>query len=160
MSSLEIRPISDGDRPTIAALIKKLWGSHLVVTRGRVHDAGSSAGFLAMEGSKTVGLLTLRTDGDECEILTVDAFAQGKGIGRALLDEAFRYAKTQGRKRVWLITTNNNLAAIAFYQKCGMRMVAIYPDAVTEARKLKPQIPLVADNGIAIRDEVEFEVEL
>lgn len=37
-------------------------------------------------------------------------------------------------------------------------MVAIYPDAVTEAPTLKPQIPLVAENGIPIRDEVEFEV--
>jgi ribosomal protein S18 acetylase RimI-like enzyme len=115
---------------------------------------------LAVDGQQTVGLLTLRFEGDECEILTVDAFVQGRGIGRALLEESFQSARAKGCRRAWLITTNDNLAAIAFYQKCGMQLVAIYPDAVTEARKLKPQIPLVAENGIPIRDEVEFEVQL
>ncbi len=160
MPSFFIRPIEDSDRSQIAKLVEELWGSHLVVTRGQVHDAASSLGFLAVDGQQTVGLLTLRFEGDECEILTVDAFVQGRGIGRALLEESFQSARAQGCRRAWLITTNDNLAAIAFYQKCGMQLVAIYPDAVTEARTLKPQIPLVAENGIPIRDEVEFEVQL
>ena len=37
----------------------------------------------------------------------------------------------------------------------------LWVDAVTEARqKLKPEIPLVGNHGIAIRDELEFELIL
>lgn len=114
MSSFFIRSIEDTDRSQIAKLVEDLWGSHLVVTRGRGHDAASAPGFLAVDGQETVGLLTLRFEGDECEILTVDAFAQGRGIGRALLEASFQSARAQGCRRAWLITTNDNLAAIAF----------------------------------------------
>jgi GNAT superfamily N-acetyltransferase len=160
MSSFAIRSIGQEDRLRVAALVEELWGSRLVVTRVRVHDASAVPGFLAFDGNDIVGLLTLRVEGGECEILTLDALVPGKGIGRALLEAGFQYARGLGCSRVWLITTNNNLNAIAFYQKCGMRMVAIHLDAVTQARALKPQIPLVDDNGLPIRDEVEFEVQV
>jgi ribosomal protein S18 acetylase RimI-like enzyme len=93
-------------------------------------------------------------------VITVDALVERKGIGAALLAAAQREARNHGCARMWLITTNDNLGAFAFYQKQGMRMSAVYPDAVTAARKLKPQIPLIAENGILIRDEVEFETQL
>ena len=157
MTGFALRSIESSDEPLIAGLLEKLWGARNVVTRGVMYDAAKLPGFLAFDGDTVVGLLTLRYDGKECEVVTVDAFVQGKGIGRALLGEARKAASAQGCTRLWLITTNNNLGAIAFYQKQGMRMSAVYPDAVTEARKLKPQIPLIADNGIPIRDEVEFE---
>ena len=36
-------------------------------------------------------------------------------------------------------------------------MVAVYPDAVENSRQLKPEIPLVGNDGIPIRDEIELE---
>lgn len=59
--------------------------------------------------------------------------------------------------RIWLITTNDNLNALGFYQKRGFRIKAVYPGAVDEARRIKPEIPLAASNGIPIRDEIELE---
>jgi ribosomal protein S18 acetylase RimI-like enzyme len=155
-----IRAITASDEPSMAELLEKLWGSRNVVTRGVIYDAGKLPGFLAVEGDIVVGLLTLRYNGRECEVITVDALVERKGIGAALLAAAQREARNHGCARMWLITTNDNLGAFAFYQKQGMRMSAVYPDAVTAARKLKPQIPLIAENGILIRDEVEFETQL
>lgn len=160
MTSFSIRSITPTDEPLIEGLLEKLWGSRNVVTRGVMYDAAKLPGFLACEGDAVVGLLTLRYDARECEVITVDAFVKGKGIGAALLAAAQKEARARGCMRLWLITTNDNLGAITFYQKQGMQMSAVYPDAVTEARKLKPQIPLVAENGIPIRDEVEFELDL
>ena len=33
-------------------------------------------------------------------------------------------------------------------------------NAIENSRKLKPAIPLYADNGLPIRDEIEFEMKL
>jgi len=66
-----------------------------------------------------------------------------------------------GCRRVWLVTTNDNVDALAFYQRRGFRLAALHRAAVTEAREtLKPEIPEVARNGIPIRDELELELEL
>ena len=41
-----------------------------------------------------------------------------------------------------------------------MRLVAVHPGAVDDARRLKPSIPLIGEHGIPIRDELQFELEL
>ena len=63
----------------------------------------------------------------------------------------------QGGGRLWLVTTNDNLDALRFYQRRGLRITAVAAGAVDEARKIKPGIPLLGDHGIAIRDEITLE---
>jgi ribosomal protein S18 acetylase RimI-like enzyme len=46
-----------------------------------------------------------------------------------------------------LITTNDNLQALKFYQKRGFRLMEIYRNAVEEARKIKPEIRKVGYYG-------------
>jgi ribosomal protein S18 acetylase RimI-like enzyme len=65
-----------------------------------------------------------------------------------------------GCVRLWLITTNDNLHALGFYQKSGFRLVALHPDAVAESRRLKPSIPEVGLDTIPLRDEIELTVNL
>ena len=105
-------------------------------------------------------MLTYRIEGRDCEIVTIDSTAHGEGIGTALIDAVNKRAKAKGCTRLWLITTNDNLNALGFYQKRGFQIIAIHPNAVDEARKLKPQISLKAANGIPIRDELELELQL
>jgi GNAT superfamily N-acetyltransferase len=157
---LTIRAVEKKDEALVSGLLDGLWGSRSVVSRGKFFDAAKLPGFIACEGDEVVGLLTFRIHDGECEVVTLDALAPGKGIGSQLLKEAFGEARSRGCHKFCLITTNDNLDALAFYQKRGLRMIAIHQDAVSFARKLKPQIPLVAPNGIPIRDEIEFEIEL
>jgi hypothetical protein len=64
-------------------------------------------------------------------------------------------------RRAWLVTTNDNLAALALYQKAGWRLSGLRAGAVDEARRmLKPSIPEVGEHGIPIRDELELEKHL
>jgi len=58
------------------------------------------------------------------------------------------------------MTTNDNTAALRFYQKWGFLLVAVHRNAVEQARKLKPEIPLTGIDGIPLRDEIELEVLL
>ncbi len=79
------------------------------------------------------------------------------GVGTALTDAVFGAATEAQCTRVWLVTTNDNTAALAFWQRRGFQIVAVYPDAMTEGRRIKPEIPSVGLNGIAIRDEIELD---
>jgi hypothetical protein len=61
---------------------------------------------------------------------------------------------------VWLVTTNDNTAAIRFYQRRGWDLVALHRDALDRSRELKPAIPRTGDDGIALRHELELERRL
>ncbi|MEA4882743.1 MAG: hypothetical protein VB144_03595 [Clostridia bacterium] len=50
--------------------------------------------------------------------------------------------------------------ALRFYHKAGFRLVAVHRDAVTLARRIKPEIPLIGEDEIPICDEVELEMIL
>ncbi len=52
------------------------------------------------------------------------------------------------------------LDALRFYQKWGLRLVALHPNALEQSRRLKPEIPLVGRDGIPLRDELELEMTL
>jgi RimJ/RimL family protein N-acetyltransferase len=69
-------------------------------------------------------------------------------------------AHQAGCRRLWLITTNDNTAALRFYQRRGFTLAAIHCDAVSRSRQIKPEIPLIGNDGIPIRDEIELEMWL
>ena len=85
---------------------------------------------------------------------------EGQGIGSALIETVIKEAKARQCHRMFLITTNDNLHALGFYQKRGFSLVAIYRHAIDETRKIKPTISWIGENGIPLRDEIEFELLL
>jgi len=59
------------------------------------------------------------------------------------------------------VTTNDNLAALALYQKAGWRLSALRPGAVDATRRMqKPGIPEIGEHGIPLRDELELSLDL
>jgi ribosomal protein S18 acetylase RimI-like enzyme len=82
------------------------------------------------------------------------------GIGTALIDAVRDVAERAGCTRLWLVTTNDNLDALRFYQRRGFVLAALHRDAIEAARTLKPGIPAVGEYGIPIRDEIEMEMAL
>jgi GNAT superfamily N-acetyltransferase len=154
------RPLEAGDREWADAKLRELWGE-VVVSRGRVHDATVLPGFVADDDAgEPAGLLTYRIDGGGCEVVTINAFANGGGAGTALVEAVVPVARAAGCGRVWLITTNDNLRALRFYQRRGFRLVALHRDALDRSRQLKPSIPEVGLDGIPLRDELELELRL
>jgi len=135
------------------------WGADFIVSRGRKIYAAELPAFIAVgDSDEKLGLLTHEIIGDQCEVVTLDAFTQFSGVGTALMQHAIDAARSAGCRRIWLITTNDNLDAIRFYQKRGFTIAAVHVNAIAHSRTLKPSIPLVGNYGIPIRDEVELEM--
>ena len=69
--------------------------------------------------------------------------------------------RAEGVRRAWLVTTNDNLAALGLYQKAGWRLATLRRGAIDDARRrLKPGIPEIGQHGIPLRDELELELDL
>jgi GNAT superfamily N-acetyltransferase len=107
-----------------------------------------------------VGLVTYNIEGESCEVVTIDSIRPSSGVGTALIEAVRDIAIKSRCERLWLITTNDNLNALRFYQKWGFVLVAVHRNALDVSRKLKPEIPLIGDDGIPLRDEIELEMML
>jgi ribosomal protein S18 acetylase RimI-like enzyme len=152
-----VRELRKADRSWAAALVAAHFGSTEVVSRGVLHDARLLPGLVAEEQGERIGLLQYRRAADQLEIVVLIACRPRQGGGRRLLEATKEVARVQACRRLWLITTNDNRPARAFYRAVGWRECAIHRGAVTEARRLKPSIRLTGPSGEPIEDEIEFE---
>jgi DNA-3-methyladenine glycosylase I len=171
MSEFDIRPLTPEDRNWVAKFLDDSWGSTKIVTRAKSYYGHLLPGFVAIQsgrrakkddlrdadGKRILGLLTYRVEEDECEVMTLNSIVEDSGAGTALLDALKEAARAENYRRLWLITTNDNLNALRFYQQRGFALVAVYRDAIAETRKQKPQIPVLGQDRIPVRDEIELE---
>jgi GNAT superfamily N-acetyltransferase len=154
-----IRSINDTDRQRLREQLTADWGSTRVATRGRLVDAAALPGFLVEEGGEWLGYAAYELRDTELEVTVIESLAPGRGAGGALLAECVRAAQAAGATRVLLVTTNDNMAALRFYQRRGFVLVALRPGAVDDARStLKPAIPERGNDDIPIHDEIELEL--
>jgi ribosomal protein S18 acetylase RimI-like enzyme len=154
---ITVRPVQDEDRPWITTTLESMWGSVFVARRGELVDASSFEGFIAERLGQRLGLVIVVPRDTEYEVLSLSTTKRGRGVGRALLERCFADAGARGCRRIWLTTTNDNLAAFAFYQHLGMDLCALHRNAIEDARRLKPSIPTHGTDGIPIKHELEFE---
>ena len=157
---LQVRPLTTEDSSWVQQDIIKHWGDTIIVVHSKVYHPHMLPGFVAILQGKRVGLLTYFLENEACEIVTLDSTKPGIGVGTLLIQAVTQVAREAGCKRLWLITTNDNLHALRFYQKRGFTLVAIHRHAVDAARQLKPRIPLIGNDQIPIHDEIELEMLL
>lgn len=157
---MELYRIDQKNRKSVDDFIMKHWFTLDMVVHGEKINLGNADGFYASEDNRIVGLITYRIANNEMEIMSLDSLNEKKGIGTSLLDKAIQTAKDVGCLRIMLITTNDNLSALQFYQKRGFDVIRLHHNAVEESRKIKPQIPLTGSNGIPIKHEIELEMKI
>ena len=136
-------------------------GCAVVARRGELVDATARPAVVAFDGEDVAGVLVYDVAGPECEILVLRAERQWTGLGTAMVGMVAGLAIAAGCRRYWVLTTNDNVDALRFYQRRGFRLSALRCGAVDDARKLlKPEIPVTGDHGIALRDEIELARDL
>lgn len=156
---IEIKGATEADREWIRRRLVESWGSQVIVLRGELVDP---SGLPALIAGDREGLLHYRALSDDaCEIVTLEAFRTGRGIGTVLVESLAALAKNNGQARLIVVTTNDNLDALRFYQARGFRLHALRPGAVDEARRtIKPEIAPTGNYGLPIRDEIELVRDL
>ena len=157
---MKVDKIRQEDRGKVDAFIVRQWFSMQMVVHGESIDLGNAEGWYVTEDDEIVGVITYRILDAEMEILSLDSVRENKGVGTVLLNETIDKAKDCRCKRIKVITTNDNLNALRFYQKHGFELVKIHRNAVDVARKTKPSIPLIGNDGIPLKHEIELEYSL
>jgi ribosomal protein S18 acetylase RimI-like enzyme len=151
-----VRPVRDGDRPTVEWLTMQLWGAAEVVVHDGVFYPATLPGFIAERSGRIAGLVTYEVRPGILEIVTINALDLYQGIGTLLIDAVRAEAKRQGCTQITLTTTNDNIGALRFYQRRGFRLSTLRPGAVDRSRQKKPEIPRTGDFGIPLRDEIDL----
>lgn len=157
---MELIPINGENRQQVNDLIRSLWYSTDIIVRGEVVDTSVLEGFTAMEQEEITGFITYRIQDGECEIMSLASIKENQGTGTSLINLVKEIAKQQNCTKLKLITTNDNMNALKFYQKRGFDMIRVYPNAMDLSRSIKPAIPLIGEYGIPLKHEIEFEMIL
>lgn len=169
IDNIKIEPIGDAHRAFVRAEIIRHWCSPLIYSINRPIQADKLPGFVATLAGPTpdgqsspsiIGHITLDFRGDECEVVTLSAIIEGRGIATALMRAAVDEAVRRGSRRMLLTTSNDNLRALAFYQKRGWRLVAVHRGMIDRYREREKEIPVIGLNGIPLHDEIELELAL
>jgi len=160
--NFEIREIQKKDKLKISTLLEKYWGSVNIIVKGNIYDASMLSGFIAYEkeNNEILGFLTYIIENDKILLITLNSLKKGLGCGSALINKIEEYALFNNLKKIFLVVTNDNMSAIKFYQRIGFKLYALHKNSIVEARKLKPEIPILGLNSIPIRDEIELEFTL
>ena len=158
--TVTVRPATPDDAEYVRSVLIASWDSTKVVAHGELIDAAECPSLIAEADGIAAGVLTYRIDERGLEVVSIDSQLSNAGVGTALLAAAAEIGRKAGAARLWLITTNDNIAALRFYQRRGLDLVALRRNAMAAARRLKPQIPERGAHGIPIRHELELELPL
>ncbi|QPQ31082.1 GNAT family N-acetyltransferase [Lysinibacillus sp. JNUCC 51] len=154
---MTVIPIQQLPQDDVLQFFKEHWGSTEMVISSGIYDCSKLDGFAYVDEQNSIlGLITYIIRAEECEIISLDSIVEGKGIGSLIVQAVEHHAFEQGCSMITLITTNDNLHALKFYQKRGYYLVEIIKNAVEQARAYKPEIPLIGNDGIPIRDEIRL----
>ena len=157
----EVRPVDGAaDRAWLDGYLDEVWGGPLQARRGELFDARELPALVAERAGERVGVLCYRDCGEgSWELALIGAAPGHTGVGSALV--AALVERVGPGARIWVVTTNDNVDALRFYQRRGFRLRAVRPGAVDDNRRtLKPQIPATGRYGIPLRDELELELLL
>lgn len=157
---MKVRPREAADRAAAQAFLTRHHSARAARLGQLLHPLEYPALLAEADDGQLLGMLTYvpERDWEQCEILTLHASQQWRGAGTALIEAVERLAARHGCARLWVITTNDNVDALRFYQRRGFYLVAVHCGAVDDSRsRLKPEIPVAGAYEIPMRDEIELE---
>ena len=155
-----VAPCRGEDLPALRAFLQE-HDALRVARRGELVDTSQHPALLAWWDHDVVGVAGYLLDGHDCELLTLHSRSRFAGTGSALLSAVRAVAVRAGCTRLTVVTTNDNVDALRFYQRRGFRLERLRPGAVAASREtLKPEIPTRGAYGIPLRDELELVMDL
>ncbi len=151
----EIRQALCEDVESLSALVTSFWGDLVQLMFDHQFTVTEHPAFIAESDNKIVGFVFYTAFQDNAVlIVALGVLPQyhGCGIGHALIAQVEQFAKEQRRNRLQVVTTNDNLLALGFYQRAGFQLFEVIPNIIAE--KLRGVQLGVAQ--IPIRDELRL----
>ena len=156
-NTIRLRASTPQDTQWLEEMMNRDWGGLPLIIRGKKYYPPSLEGIIAENENGIAGFLFYEVRDQDCEIIVFEIFDKFKGTGTRILDKLKEIAINKKCRRLYLMTTNDNLDALRFYQKRGFHICGIHLDSVKFSRKLKPTIEMTGDHGIPVRDEIDLE---
>ena len=153
----KIEIINEKNRAIVNQFFIDNWFSTDMSIRGKIIDGTKLDGYVILENNIIIGLITYIFMDNTCEIVSLDSKKENIGIGSELLKKVEEKALGENYHTIRLITTNDNLRALQFYQKRGFCLSKLFPKAMDIVRKQKTTVPKIGENGIPLNDELELE---
>lgn len=155
-----IRAATAADTARIEELSLHFWDETEVDCFDRQYDLLACPALLACDGEEVVGLASYAVEPDRDAVvlvmLSVLPDHQGRGGGWALLDAVRDEATKRALGWILVVTSNDDLPALALYQRYGFRITEILPGRV--ALDHGGEFPGLA--GIPVRDEIRLSYEI
>lgn len=156
MSNIIIKTISPDCAIWLKGIIEKEWGGNPLLVRGLSYYPDQLPGLIAFDGDTRIGFLSYEMRDDVCEIIAFEVFSKFSGIGTKMLNVLIDICRQKNCRQIYLMTTNDNMDALRFYQRRGFCITAIHVDSMRKSRAIKSTIPMTGDFGIPLRDEIDL----
>ena len=157
---LTIRPATASDHARIQELSCYFWDETDVDCFDGQYNVLACPAFLACDGDEVVGLAsyTIEADWSAALLLMLNVLPsyQGRGGGRALLDALCEEAARRCLERITVVTSNDDLPALALYQRYGFRFTEVIPGRIAQDHGGEFR----GFAGIPVRDEIRLEYRL
>jgi ribosomal protein S18 acetylase RimI-like enzyme len=132
---MNIVPNSKLDNAKIKRFFINHWGSPDMVISSGLFKCNELDGFAVLdESDEIIGLITYQFHAAICEIISLDSLVENRGVGSSLINRVEQITQEKGASVVKVITTNDNIHALSFYQKRGYQIVGVLANAVDQAR--------------------------
>ena len=158
-SPLAFRPVED--RSPISALMIKHCGSVRMLVGMYTYDVTEIEASGLFDENDTLMAFASWTLRDKNMVLcALHTTAEGNGYARQMLERLKEHARTMGARAIRSMVTNDNMPALAFYQKSGFRLSTLYVGAVDAYRAVMPGMITHGYMGIPVHDALELELIL
>jgi ribosomal protein S18 acetylase RimI-like enzyme len=163
VKNMEIIKLENEYRKSVIQYVNHEWGNP-IVTKGNIIDIYDLPGFVVLDNGEIAGAVLYQFRQGECEIVALYSLKENIGIGTMLINAVIQIAKENTCSRVWLITMNDNIHAIRYYQKRGFSLKAVHINAFKITQQIKGEISEAKDNLVLGIDDIpilhEFEFEI
>jgi ribosomal protein S18 acetylase RimI-like enzyme len=149
------RVTSASERNAIRRCVKQFWGEEEQLSFDRKFDAIGLPAYVAKVRNQVIGFISFAEADDTIIIvaLGVQPKYQGSGVGTSLIAKVEAEAKRQGMSKLLVSTSNDDLPALAFYQRLGFQIYEVKPNVIAE----KHGKILEGIGRLPIRDELRLQ---
>ena len=162
---LTIRAATPSDRPAIAQLAGYFWGEVEVACFDRRYQVDALPAFVACAAAepgsgedRIAGVASYAHEGDTVNLVLLSVLPQwqGRGAARGLIAAVAEAARAGGAVRMIVAATNDDLPALALYQRLGFTITAVRVGGLLAHHGgIEPGFA-----GIPVRDEIQMELQL